>query len=640
MQISTILSQIDLGSYALPEFQRGYVWNREQVRKLMGSLYREYPIGELLVWVTETNNELSRGDGQLTPGSVNLILDGQQRITTLYGIIKGKPPKFFDGNERAFKDLYFNLDDEVFEFYMQTKMKDKAEWISVTELMKKGVGNFLEEALKANPERGQYLMAHMSQLVKIDNIKNVDIHIQQVAGDQFNIDVVVDIFNNVNSGGTKLSKGDLALAKICGEWPQARDELKKILSKFERAGYHFQMEWLLRCITVYLTHRPYFSELAKISIADFRDALSKTEKMIGDCLDHIGSRLGLDNDRVLGGRYAIPTMVGYLRIKNSKPDSAEWDKLLFWYVHTFLWGRYAGSTESIMAQDLNALINGGDIDTLISMMRKSRGDLTINPEDIIGWSTGARFYPLLYMLTRVCHSRDFMTNLELSNSMLGKNSSLEVHHIFPKAQLYKLGLTKDIVNQLGNYAFITKDTNDYISDRKPNDYMPECVSKAPGALETHWIPMNNELWELDNYRMFLDERRKLLAETANSFLDSLYNGTVEQVAIESYSDRDVLQTLNTRSPEEDSIIDELNNWMEEKGFNTGIKNYNIEGEEGNILATIDLAWPMGIQEELSQPIALLINESEEIHTTVNQQGYMYFVDVDSFKKYVMNKYIK
>ena len=111
MDIQTILSQIDIGSYALPEFQRGYVWNREQVRRLMASLYRGYPIGGLLVWVTATNEEIVRGDGTLTPGSINLILDGQQRITTLYGIIRGKPPKFFDGNASSFLELYFNLDD-------------------------------------------------------------------------------------------------------------------------------------------------------------------------------------------------------------------------------------------------------------------------------------------------------------------------------------------------------------------------------------------------------------------------------------------------------------------------------------------------------------------------------------------------
>ena len=87
MNISTILDQIDNGAMALPEFQRGYVWNREQVRRLMHSLYRRYPVDSLLVWVTKTEGAPSRGDGTLTPGSVELILDGQQRMTSLYGLM-------------------------------------------------------------------------------------------------------------------------------------------------------------------------------------------------------------------------------------------------------------------------------------------------------------------------------------------------------------------------------------------------------------------------------------------------------------------------------------------------------------------------------------------------------------------------
>src|SRR2546423_5048001 len=80
MKIQTILDQIDLGAMALPEFQRGYVWNRDQVRGLMHSLYRKHPVGSLLVWVTKTETANARGDGQLAPGTVTLLLDGQQRI--------------------------------------------------------------------------------------------------------------------------------------------------------------------------------------------------------------------------------------------------------------------------------------------------------------------------------------------------------------------------------------------------------------------------------------------------------------------------------------------------------------------------------------------------------------------------------
>ena len=140
MKVTTILDQIDLGSMALPEFQRGYVWNRDQVRDLMQSLYRRYPVGSLLVWITRTESMNIRGDGPVAPSVVELILDGQQRITSLYGIIRGRPPRFFDDNPQTFTGLYFHLDDEVFEFYAPLKMKDNPLWINVTELMEIGVG--------------------------------------------------------------------------------------------------------------------------------------------------------------------------------------------------------------------------------------------------------------------------------------------------------------------------------------------------------------------------------------------------------------------------------------------------------------------------------------------------------------------
>jgi hypothetical protein len=149
MQIQTVLDQIDLDAMALPVFQRGYVWNREQVRRFMHSLYRRYPVGTLLVWITKTETAKVRGDEVLQPGSVKLILDGQQRLTSLYGIMRGRPPKFFEGNISAFTGLCFNLEDEIFEFYSQ-KMKDNPLWVNVTELMLKGQGivywEFLQDA--------------------------------------------------------------------------------------------------------------------------------------------------------------------------------------------------------------------------------------------------------------------------------------------------------------------------------------------------------------------------------------------------------------------------------------------------------------------------------------------------------------
>src|SRR4051812_818209 len=98
MKISDILASIDQGTMALPEFQRGYVWSRDQVRGFMQSLYRQYPVGTLLVWKTQSDITELRGNQPPFGNIVQLLLDGQQRITSLYGILRGEAPKFFQGN--------------------------------------------------------------------------------------------------------------------------------------------------------------------------------------------------------------------------------------------------------------------------------------------------------------------------------------------------------------------------------------------------------------------------------------------------------------------------------------------------------------------------------------------------------------
>jgi len=270
MKITTILDQIDLGSMALPEFQRGYVWNRDQVRDLMQSLYRRYPVGSLLVWITRTESMSIRGDGPVAPSVVELILDGQQRITTLYGIIRGRSPKFFDGNPQTFTGLFFHLDDEIFEFYGPLKMRDNPLWINVTELMQIGAGEAIQRLL-ANQELQPKLTTYINRLNAIDGIKNIELHVEKVTGEDKSVDVVVDIFNRVNSGGTKLSKGDLALAKICASWPEARQEMKACIKRWEQAGFYFDLDWLLRNITTILTGQAMFSALKDIFFSYYQE---------------------------------------------------------------------------------------------------------------------------------------------------------------------------------------------------------------------------------------------------------------------------------------------------------------------------------------------------------------------------------
>ncbi|HNR56220.1 MAG TPA: DUF262 domain-containing protein, partial [Flavobacteriales bacterium] len=527
MKISTILDHIDNGHMALPEFQRGYVWNREQVRGLFDSLYKRHPVGGLLVWATESQSAAHRGDHQLAAGIVKLLLDGQQRMTSLYGVVRGKAPAFFDGNAQAFTGLRFHLGTETFEFYQPIKMNDDPQWIDVTELMKKGnagMGDFITK-LSGVPELAPQVGIFVARLSRLLGITDIDLHIEEVTGADKSLDVVVDIFNRVNSGGTKLSKGDLALAKICADWPDARTTMKEQIKRWENAGFYFDLDWLLRSVNTVLTGEAKFLYLHDKGADEIREALQRAIRHIDQSLNLIGGRLGLDHDRVLFSRFAIPVIVRYLDMHQGPLTEKERDKLLFWFAHSGMWGRFSGTTESVIDQDLAALEGeDGGLDKLLGQLRLWHGGLRVEPGHFNGWSQGARFYPVLYLLTRMGEARDWGSGLTLKANLLGRMNSLEVHHIFPKAQLYKRNFSKSEVNALANFCFLTKDTNLDISDTLPEEYFPQVERAHPGALRSQWIPMDERLWKVENYLEFMEARKELLAQEANKRMRELLHG--------------------------------------------------------------------------------------------------------------------
>lgn len=641
MKISTILDQIDSGHIALPRFQRGYVWNRDQVRGLFSSLYRRHPVGSLLMWATTSATVVHR-HGPLAEGAVKLLLDGQQRITSLYGVVRGAPPLFFEGNADTFKGLWFNIETETFEFYQQQKMRDDPQWISVTNLMKDGDKGFSETVARINVSASlaPRLAGYVVRLTRLSHIVEIDLHAEDVTGADKTLDVVVDIFNKVNSGGTKLSQGDLALALICAEWPNARDEMNKHIKRWSQSGYHFDLDWLLRSLNTVLTGEARFIYLHDKRAPAIQDGLARAVKRIDACLNMIGSRLGLDHDQVLFGRFAIPVMVRCLDQHAGTLTARERDKLLFWFVQSGMWGRFSGSTETFIDQDLAALEgDGAGLDKLLNQLRLWHGGLRVEPGHFAGWSLGARFYPVLYMLTRMGEAQDWATGLPLKSGLLGKMSTLEVHHIFPKAQLYKLGHGRADANAVANYCFLTKDTNLDISDRLPEEYFPEIESNQPGALASQWIPADRDLWKIKNYHAFLDERRKLLAAEANKRLADLLHGDqqwLESVGAKPAAPVPVSAIFGGIATEAEELeLEGLNQWVQAKGLPAGVLNYDFaDPDTGQQQAVFDLVWPNGLQVELSQPVAVLLNESMETLALASRAGFRCFTRAQDFKDYI------
>ncbi len=263
-------------------------------------------------------------------------------------------------------------------------MKNDPAWIDVSALMLNGVGGLVARIQGLAGGDSDLFARYFERVNSVAEIQRREMHIEEVTGSDKTIDVVVDIFNRVNSGGTKLSKGDLALAKICAAWPEARQEFNDTLEHWAQAGFHFKLDWLLRVVNAIATGKAPFAALASVPKKEIQTGLGLANKYISAWLDVIAGRLGLDHDRVLFSKFGLVVMARLMHNEGGKlPDAATQSKVLAWYAHVGMWGRYAGSTETFLSQDLEA-VDAGGVDALLRLVRQSRGDLTVRPSDFAG----------------------------------------------------------------------------------------------------------------------------------------------------------------------------------------------------------------------------------------------------------------
>ncbi len=245
---------------------------------------------------------------------------------------------------------------------------------------------------------------------------------------------------------------------------------------------------------------------------------------------------------------------------------------------------------------------------------------------------GARFYPLLYLLSRVHGARDLGSGIELKNHLLGQHSALEVHHIFPKALLYRNGYSRPEVNALGNFTFLTLDTNRALGGRSPAEYLATAEKHNPGVLGSNWIPADPGLWQVEQYVEFLAARRELLAEAANDVLDDLWGGRIGEPAGHSPLEHGAVQVSD--GDEETEQLAKVQEWVRERGLVAGIEAFALLELDGTRQeAVLDLAWPDGLRYG-EERIALLLNEPAATQEAAGRHGYRFFTSVDELMSYV------
>ena len=526
-KITELLSDIENRRLILPEFQRGYVWKRDKVRAYVSSLYRGYPTGSFLIWTTPDPGRIRGGAGASDSSDkfFYLILDGQQRLTSVYTVINGTPPPFYEDEELYF-NLHFDLQSEEFVYYKPTQMKGRPEWIPVTTFFQEGLATFIQKRGEGDEDVRRLYFDNLAKFQRLEAIRNYS-YFTETIGER-DIERVVDIFNLVNSSGTNLSKSDFGLAHICASWPEARHTLRETQRRLETHHFEFGLDILTRMASTVATGSALYEPLYNTPIEKVKEAWRLVEPALDYVVNFLRSDAYIDASVHLKSPYPlIPLVVHLTRTGGVFRTERERRDFLHWMFAALMWGRYTATTETKLNADVAALSEADPTARLRDNLIKERGRIEVQARDLERASVRSTFYPMTYIVARARGAVDWFNGQPLYVKNVGAMFGLEAHHIFPVSVLYRTRYSstdpvhRQVVNEIANLAFLTKQANLRISNAEPLAYLRDVKDRYPGALEAQFVPMDESLWTIERFEDFLAERRRLIAAGLNEFMESL-----------------------------------------------------------------------------------------------------------------------
>ena len=506
-ELGTLAKMLREGELGMPEIQRDFVWNRPQICRFLESLYRDFPFGTMLFWKTGDAVPTKPAAETSAEGPVEFVLDGQQRITAIKQVL-------FDSDV----DIMFNIDEERFDVRKRAMDADSS-WIAVRELWNTDPLAFAIEHGFLDRSDAAVISPRLS---KAHGIQKRLVPIQIVK--EFDYDEVTEIFIRVNSEGTRLAGVDLAMALIALRLPDTfNGELNDFAESLEDEGWKIGKGTIVRCLMAVALGESKFARLrarltAHTSIDALHGAWMETQSAIHTFLTSLKSELGVESWAWVASNNALVVPIAY--IAKTPPSERYLRANLRWFLLSLAWQRYGGGAEDRMNDDLGDLKHPNPFVALERRLRRQVGrDLEITPADLEGGGTTGRRRFLLhsYVAARRNEAYDWFEDVRLSSSNLGKNRSLEQHHIFPRAIL-RNAYESENIDELANIAFLSKDANLKVSDDNPMEYL----TKIPAdCLEQQFVPMNPNLWAVDAFPQFLEERRQLVADGINQVIEEL-----------------------------------------------------------------------------------------------------------------------
>ena len=535
MKISMALDKIDEHQLFVPAFQREYVWKRDNAKQLVDSLIKEYPTGTMLTWETNCPPEL-KGPYKYDErqGSVRILLDGQQRLTTLYMLIRGKIPPYYTATEimNDTRGLQVNVETRELEYYSKTKMENDPRWQNITAVFQRSVR--AKDIVRALVDKGEEVNRDREDLIydntrAIENILDREFP-EQTVPVKATVREAIDIFYKVNASGVSLTDAELALAQISGYWPEARDTFKRKLAELQDKGFVFKLDFIIYVLLGCLFHIG--SDMKKLHSPEndqpIRDAWKRLEDQVLDYVANIMcSHAYVDHTSEINSVYAlIPIIVFCFDKQGDHLSNREIRKLVKWFYYSQIRTRYISQLPQKLDRDLRVIKEAKNpFDELLAVIEEERR-LEITSDEFVGSSISHPLFGLMRWYLKSKGAICLTTGVALRQPM-GKKYKLENDHIFPFSKLKAMGYGREnrvkysLAQELTNRAILTLVANRRKSMADAKDYLGSVSAKFPDGLALQCIPVDHELWEIENYEKFLQSRRKKLADDLNAFLHGI-----------------------------------------------------------------------------------------------------------------------
>ncbi|MEW6574178.1 MAG: DUF262 domain-containing protein [Bacillota bacterium] len=586
--IDTLLTWVKSGEIAIPEIQRPFVWEATKVRNLLDSLYRGFPVGYLIVW---RNPTVKLKDGGTAAGK-RILIDGQQRVTALMAALLGQEVITRD-YERVRIRIAFHPLEEKFEVSNPAIAKNAA-WIPDVAAVfapEASLFKLVNDYCERNPGVEPDSMFRI--LEKLRKITNNPVGVIELDSD-LDIETVTEIFIRVNSAGAELSQADFAMSKIASNETYGGNVLRKAIdyfchlavspeffskikegdAAFAATDFFRKMDWLKsENDDIYdpsytdMLRVAFTSEFKRGKLQDLVALLSgrnfETKQYEEPIVEASFARLkqgvlnfinethfkrfvmiirsaGFIDSSLIGSQNALNfAYILYLTLRAQGKPAAEIESAVRrWFVMSVLTGRYSGAPESAFDYDIRQLHELGFDNYSKAVFAGELSDAfwdTLLPQEMNTSSSISPYFRVFRAAQVKMNDKGFLSrDITVRDLILNRS---DVHHIFPRNYLKKLGLNRGRYNQIANFAVAQSEINIAIGDKAPEVYFTELLAQCQGGkvkyggitdmeelksnLRMNCIPESVLQGNTLDYDRFLDERRRLMAAKIKTYFQAL-----------------------------------------------------------------------------------------------------------------------